>query len=99
MRNQQYDLRLTIACYILDDGRTVIPPCYLDRIVKAYKQRGLPWNTEQAAAFTLFSASCDGVLQLSELTVAGRKALQWAEQNHAEHGFHETAAIDVELTD
>lgn len=77
MTNQHYELRLAIACY-LDNERILIPPNYHDHIVNAYNHSSLTWNTDQAAALTLFSAFHDGILQLNDLSYPGQLALRKA---------------------
>ena len=77
MTNQQYDLRLAIACY-LDNEAIIIPPYYHDHIVNAYDRGSLAWDVDQAAALTLLSAFYDDVLQLNDLSYPGRLALRKA---------------------
>ncbi len=90
MTNQHYDLRLAMACYLINDIRVIIPPHYHDHIVNAYNHSSLTWNSEQAAALTLFSAFYDGVLQLKDLSLPGQKALHWAEQHIDDLGIKAT---------
>ncbi len=80
MIKQHYDLRLAIACYMKNE-HIIVPPYYHDRIINAYNRSQLAWNSEQAAALTLFSAFYDGVLTLEDLTYSGQVSLMWAE-NH-----------------
>jgi len=81
MTSQQYEVRLAAACYFQINTTVIVPPFYYDHIVNAYNQGQLEWNPDQAAAFVLFSAFYDGVLQLSELTIHGHKALEWVEEH------------------
>lgn len=77
-----YELRLAIACYLVDDN-VFIPAIYHDHILCAYDNSNLPWKAEQAAAFTLLAAFNGNALKLNELTYPGQVALVWAE-NHIE---------------
>ena len=80
MTAQHYDLRLAIACYLINEN-IIVPPYYHDHIVNAYNRGKSEWVAEQAAALTLFSAFYDGILQLKDLSYPGQVALMWAE-NH-----------------
>ena len=46
--------------------------------MNAYNRGPLPWDADQAAALTLFSAFYDGVLQLNDLSYPGQLALRKA---------------------
>jgi len=81
MTSQHYEVRLAAASYFQINTTVIVPPFYYDHIVNAYNQSQLEWNPDQAAALVLFSAYYDGTLQLSDLTIHGHKALEWAEEH------------------
>jgi len=91
MTKQHYDLRLAIACYLINDD-IIVPPYYHDHIVGAYSRSQSKWIVEQAASLTLFSAYYDDVFQLNDLSYPGQVALVWAENHIDDLDIHPSVA-------
>ena len=85
------ELNQLIAAYTLGDLHDLIPVEYYRQVIKlaiTMQKDGKNWSMQHSAIILLHNAHGDGILQTSQLTPDGLKALKYADKLRMDYGMN-----------